>query len=170
MQPAKRPRPDTPQSLDPSLLQGTTGESETAWANVCYSIFSFPLIPYQLTETVFSTFRQQLVDLLHQFSVLFLAATSSTIRKIFEVRLWSCEVKFLGHVVTTKGVAVDLSKVEAVMNWQGPKSMFDIHSFIGLAGYYRKFIKNFPLIVLPMIRLTPTGVKFVWDEKYAEAF
>ena len=51
-------------------------------------------------------------------------------------------MKFLGHVVTSEGIAVDPSKVEAVLNWQRPKGVFDIRSFLGLAGYYRRFIKD----------------------------
>ena len=53
------------------------------------------------------------------------------------------EVRFLGHVVSTSGVSVDPEKVEAVMSWERPKSVFKIHSFLGLAGYYKRFIENF---------------------------
>ena len=53
---------------------------------------------------------------------------------------WLEEVKFLGHVVSKGGVAVDPSKVEVVMEWKQPKSVFEIQSFLGLAGYYRRFI------------------------------
>ena len=53
------------------------------------------------------------------------------------------EVRFLGHVVSASGVSVDLEKVEAVKNWERPKSVFKIHSFLGLAGYYRRFIEDF---------------------------
>ena len=70
--------------------------------------------------------------------------------KFSKCDFWSREVKFLGHVVTTEGIAVDPYKVEAVINWQRPKSVFDICSFMGLAGYYRQFIKNFSSIALPM--------------------
>ena len=53
------------------------------------------------------------------------------------------EVKFLGHVVSVSSVSVDLEKVEVVMSWERPKSVFEIHSFLGLEGYYRRFIKDF---------------------------
>ena len=67
---------------------------------------------------------------------------------------WLTEVRFMGHVVSTSGVSVDPEKVEAVMSWERPKSVFEIHSFLGLAGYYRIFIEDFSRIAAPMTRLT----------------
>ena len=74
------------------------------------------------------------------------------------------EVRFLGHVVSASGVSVDPEKVEAVMSWERPKSIFEIHSFLGLAGYYRRFIKDFSRLAAPMTRLTRKEVKFDWDD------
>ena len=70
------------------------------------------------------------------------------------------EVRFLGHVVPTSGVSVDPEKVEVVMSWERPKSVFEIHRFLGLAGYYRRFIKDFSRLAAPMTRLTRNEVKF----------
>ena len=70
------------------------------------------------------------------------------------------EVGFLGHVVSTSGVSVDLEKVEAVMSWERPKSVFEIRSFLGLARYYRRFIEDFSQLATPMTRLTRKEVKF----------
>ena len=67
-------------------------------------------------------------------------------------------------------VSVDPEKVEAVMSWERPKSVFEIRSFLGLAGYYRRFIKDFSRIAAPMIRLTRKEVKFDWDDRCEEAF
>ena len=58
------------------------------------------------------------------------------------------------------GVLVDPMKVEAVMSWERPKSVFEIRSFLGLAGYYRRFIKDFSRLAAPMMRLTRKEVKF----------
>ena len=63
--------------------------------------------------------------------------------KFNKFEFWLTEVRFLGHVVSASGVSVDLEKVKAVMSWERPKSIFEIHSFLGLAGYYRRFIKDF---------------------------
>ena len=80
------------------------------------------------------------------------------------------EVKFLGHVVSASSVLVDPEKVEAIMSWERPKSVFKIRSFLGLVGYYRRFIKNFSRLAAPMTRLTRKGVKFEWDDLCEKEF
>ena len=80
------------------------------------------------------------------------------------------EIQFLGHMVSKEGISVDPAKVEAVMRWERPKSVFEIRSFLGLAGYYRRFIKNFSRIACPMTRLTRKGVSFDWNDKCEESF
>ena len=72
--------------------------------------------------------------------------------------------------MSTSGVSVDPKKVEAVMSWERPKSVFEIRSFLGLAGYYRRFIEHFSRIAVPMTRLTWKKVKFDWDDRCEEAF
>ena len=73
-------------------------------------------------------------------------------------------MRFLVRVVSALRVSIDLEKVEAVMSWEKPKSVFEIHSFLGLAGYYRRFIEDFSRIATPMTRLTRNEVKFEWDD------
>ena len=68
------------------------------------------------------------------------------------------------------GVSVDPEKVEAVMSWERPKSVFEIRSFLGLAGYYRRFIKDFSRLAAPMTRLTWKEVKFEWNDWCEKAF
>ena len=72
--------------------------------------------------------------------------------------------------MSASGVSVDPEKVEAVMTWERPKSVFEIRSFLGLAGYYRRFIEDFSRIAAPMTRLTRNEVKFEWDDRCEEAF
>ena len=71
--------------------------------------------------------------------------------------------------MSASGVSVDPEKVEAVMSWERPKSVFEIRSFLGLAGYYRRFIEGFSRIAAPMTRLTRKEVKFEWDDRCQEA-
>ena len=78
--------------------------------------------------------------------------------------------EFLGHVVSASSVSVNLEKVEVVMCWERSKSVFEIRSFLGLAGYYRRFIEDFSRLVAPMTRLTQKEVKFDWDDRCKEAF
>ena len=65
---------------------------------------------------------------------------------------------------------MDLEKVEAVMSWERPKSVFEIRSFLGLARYCRRFIEDFSRLAAPMTRLTRKEVKFDWDDRCGEAF
>ena len=67
--------------------------------------------------------------------------------------------------MSASGVLVDLEKVEAVMSWERPKLVFEICSFLGLAGYYRRFIKDFSRLAAPMTMLTRNEVKFDWDDR-----
>ena len=68
------------------------------------------------------------------------------------------------------GVLVDLEKVEAVMSWERPKSVFEGRSFLGLVGYYRRFIEDFSRLTVPINRLTRKGVKFEWNDLCEKAF
>ncbi|GAU39803.1 hypothetical protein TSUD_219780 [Trifolium subterraneum] len=83
---------------------------------------------------------------------------------------WLSEVKFLGHVISQGGVSVDPSKVEAVLNWERPRTVSEVRSFLGLAGYYRRFILGFSEIALPLTRLTRKGAAFVWNELCENSF
>ena len=67
--------------------------------------------------------------------------------KFSKCEFWLTEVRFLGHVVSASGVSVDPEKVEAVMSWERPKSVFEIRSFLGLAGYYRRFENGLKLSI-----------------------
>jgi hypothetical protein len=89
--------------------------------------------------------------------------------KFSKCEFWLDSVKFLGHTISNKGISVDPSKVQEVMDWKPPKSVHPIRSFLGLAGYYRRFVPDFSRIAKPMTELLKKGVKFVWDEKCENA-
>ena len=72
--------------------------------------------------------------------------------------------------MSASGVSVDPEKVEAVMSWERPKLVFEIRSFLGLAGYYRRFIEDFSRLAAPMTRLTRKEVKFKWNDLCERAF
>jgi len=90
--------------------------------------------------------------------------------KLPKCEFWLEKVKFLGHVISNKGVLVDLTKVEAVIQWEPQKIVIEIRSFLGLAGYYRRFIEGFSKIALPLTQLTKKGQAFVWTEKCKNSF
>jgi hypothetical protein len=79
-------------------------------------------------------------------------------------------VKFLGHTISSEGISVDPTKVQEVMDWKPPTSVHQIRSFLGLAGYYRRFIPDFSKIAKPMTELLKKEVKFHWNDKCEGAF
>jgi hypothetical protein len=85
--------------------------------------------------------------------------------KLDKCEFWLQEVIFLGHVISVEGILVDPRKVEAVLKWERPTNVTKIQSFLGLAGYYRRFIEGFSTIAPPLTKLTRKEVRFVWSEE-----
>jgi hypothetical protein len=90
--------------------------------------------------------------------------------KFSKCEFWLDSVKFLGHTISSEGIAIDPGKVQEVMDRKPSTSVHQIRSFLGLDGYYRRFIPDFSRIAKPMTELLKKGVKFVWDEKCEKAF
>ncbi|XP_019258898.1 PREDICTED: uncharacterized protein LOC109237094 [Nicotiana attenuata] len=90
--------------------------------------------------------------------------------KFSKCEFWLKSVAFLGHVISGEGVKVDSQKIEAVKNWPRPTSVSDIRSFLGLAGYYRRFVEGFSSISSPLTRLTQKKVKFQWSDACEKSF
>jgi hypothetical protein len=83
---------------------------------------------------------------------------------------WLEEVQFLGHVLSAKGIAVDPSKVQDILEWKPPTTVHQVRSFLGLARYYRRFIPDFSKLVKPITSLLKNDTKFNWSLKCNEAF
>ena len=79
-------------------------------------------------------------------------------------KFWPRKIAFLGHVVSEEVISVDPSKVEAVSQWKQPRNPTEVWSFLGLAGYYQRFVDGFSKILAPMIALTCKNVKFEWKD------
>ncbi|GJT85348.1 putative reverse transcriptase domain-containing protein [Tanacetum coccineum] len=90
--------------------------------------------------------------------------------KFSKCEFWLSKVQFLGHVIDSKGIHVDPAKIESIKDWASPKTPTEIRQFIGLADYYRRFIKGFSKIAMPMTKLTQKSVKFNWGEKTEVVF
>jgi hypothetical protein len=90
--------------------------------------------------------------------------------KFSKCEFWLTKVQFLGHVVSSKGISVDLRKVQEVMDWKPPRTVHQVWSFLGLAGYYHRFIPNFSKIAKPITDLLRKEEKFVWNAEWGEAF
>ena len=150
-----------------------------------YGHFEFTVMPFRLTNTpaafmdlmhrVFQPYLDQLDvvfvdDILiysqskweHEYHlriILQLLRDHQLYAKFSKCEFWLNEVRFLGHVVLASCMSVDPEKVEAVMNWERSKLVFEIRSFLGLAGYYRRFIEDFSRLAAPMTRLTRKEIK-----------
>ncbi|XP_060967115.1 uncharacterized protein LOC133035345 [Cannabis sativa] len=83
---------------------------------------------------------------------------------------WMTSVKFLGHVISQDGITVDPAKIDSILQWERPKNVTEVRSFLGLVGYYRRFVENFSRIAMPLTKLTRKEVKFMWDDSCEEAF
>jgi len=90
--------------------------------------------------------------------------------KFSKCEFWLRKVPFLGHILSEEGIVVDPSKVQEVMDWKAPTSVSEVRSFLGLAGYYRRFIPVFSKIAKPMTSLLQKDHKFVWTEGCELAF
>jgi hypothetical protein len=90
--------------------------------------------------------------------------------KFNKCEFWLQEVTFLGHIITTEGVKVDSEKVKATSEWNQPTNVIEVHSFLGLASYYRRFIEGFSKIARPMTALTQKGKEFKRTEACKKSF
>jgi hypothetical protein len=82
--------------------------------------------------------------------------------KLSKCEFWMKQVAFLGHIISKEGISVDPSKIQDVLGWNAPTSVGDIQSFLGLAGYYQRFIEGFSKISKPMTELLENDKKFEW--------
>ncbi|XP_052725926.1 uncharacterized protein LOC128194383 [Vigna angularis] len=90
--------------------------------------------------------------------------------KLSKCEFWMKEIQFLGHVVSAGGISVDPAKVRAVLEWESPRSVTEVRSFVGLAGYYRRFIEGFARIVAPLTQLTRKDQPFAWTDRCEASF
>jgi hypothetical protein len=80
------------------------------------------------------------------------------------------EVPFLGHVISSEGIIMDPGKVWDVLDWKPPRTVHEVHSFLGFAGYYHRFILNFSKIAKPITGLLKKDEKYVWNTEHDKAF
>ncbi|GKA17613.1 putative reverse transcriptase domain-containing protein [Tanacetum coccineum] len=85
--------------------------------------------------------------------------------KFLKCEFWLGQVAFLGHIVSADGITMDLAKVEPITKWPRPTTVIEVKSFLGLAGYYRRFVDGFSRLALPLTKLMRKGEKFVCDEE-----
>ncbi|GJT53049.1 putative reverse transcriptase domain-containing protein [Tanacetum coccineum] len=90
--------------------------------------------------------------------------------KFSKCDFWIRIVQFLGHLIDSQGLHVDPAKIEAVKNWASPTTPTEVRQFLGLAGYYRRFIQGFSKIAKPLTKLTQKNKKYIWEKDQETAF
>ncbi|GJR75818.1 putative reverse transcriptase domain-containing protein [Tanacetum coccineum] len=106
----------------------------------------------------------------HLKAILELLKKEELYAKFSKCEFWIPRVQFLGHVIDRQGIHVDPAKIESIKDWASPKTPTEIRQFLGLAGYYRRFIEGFSKIAKPMTKLTQKKVAFEWGDKQEAAF
>jgi hypothetical protein len=161
-----------------------------------YGHFQFLVMPFGLTNSP-SVFMDLMTRVFHEYSDSFVVVFIDDIlvyladrveheehlgivmekmreKKLFaklkKYEFWLEEVSFLGHVVNKNGLAVDPAKVKAVVEWERPTNVREICSFLGLAGYYRRFIEKLSSLSGPLTALTKKNSPFIWSVECEESF
>jgi hypothetical protein len=82
------------------------------------------------------------------------------------------QVQYLGYIIDESGVHVDPTKIQVILDWPAPINLIELHSFLGLANFYRMFVLGFSHITWPLSQVTKGGVKekFLWSESQQKAF
>ncbi len=90
--------------------------------------------------------------------------------KLRKCSFFQIKVHYIGHVVSNEGITMDLEKIRTIMEWEDPRNVDEVRSFMGLASYYRRFIMNFSHSAFPITSLQRKGKKFEWTEECAVTF
>ncbi|GJR61004.1 putative reverse transcriptase domain-containing protein [Tanacetum coccineum] len=141
---------------------------KTAFRTRCED-FEFIVMSFGLTNApaIFMDLEEQRI---HLREILETLQKERLYAKFSKCEFWLQEVQFLSHVINSEGLKVDSAKIEAVMNWQTLKNVGEIQSFLGLAGYYRRFIQDFSKIASSLTKLTKKNTPFEWGEEQEKAF
>nr|GFA62827.1 RNA-directed DNA polymerase [Tanacetum cinerariifolium] len=117
---------------------------------------------------VFSKSKEEHED--HLRTVLQTLRQEKLYAKFSKCEFWLSSVAFLGHIFSAEGITMDPAKVEAITKWPRPTSVTEVRSFLGLAGYYSRFVEGFSCLALPFTKLMRKGEKFVWNEEREKSF
>ncbi|KAL0402639.1 UNVERIFIED_CONTAM: Transposon Ty3-I Gag-Pol polyprotein, partial [Sesamum latifolium] len=121
-----------------------------------------------ISKTAFRTSPEEHEQ--HLRTVLQILREKQLYAKFSKCEFWMEEIAFLGHVVSKEGVQPDPAKVRAILGWEPPKNVSEVRSFLGLAGYYRRFVKDFSVVAKPLTNLLKKNTPFNWNDRCAQSF
>ncbi|GJW65415.1 hypothetical protein Tco_0117299 [Tanacetum coccineum] len=133
-----------------------------------YGHYEFLVMPFGLTNAP-AVFMDLMNRIFHEYLDKILRQ-KKLYAKFSKCEFWLQQVAFLGHIVSADGIIMDPSKVEAITKWPRPTTVTEVRSFLGLAGYYRRFVEGFSRLALPLTQLMRNGEKFMWTDERNESF
>jgi hypothetical protein len=145
----------------PNTFQGAMNTTLKPLLRICVIVFFDDILIYS------ASFEQHLQ---HIQQVLELLSRDQWLLKLSKCRFAQQSIAYLGHVISAEGVATDPSKVDTIKQWPRPVDVKELCSFLGLVGYYRKFVRNFTVIARPLHDLLRKGTVFVWTPSHQSAF
>ncbi|GJW14224.1 putative reverse transcriptase domain-containing protein [Tanacetum coccineum] len=168
--PGAAPVARAPYRLTPSEMKELSKQlqelSDKGFIRPSSSPWGAPVMPFELTNALADKKEHEE----HLKAILELLKNEKLYAKFSKYEFWIPKVQFLGHVIDSRGIYVDPAKIESIKDWASPKIPTEIRQFLGLAGYYRRFIKGFLKIAKSMTKLTQKGSKFDWGKKEENAF
>ncbi|XP_048493450.1 uncharacterized protein LOC125493999 [Beta vulgaris subsp. vulgaris] len=145
----------------PVVFMDQMNRSFHEFLDTCLVVFIDDILVYSKNEVEHEKHLRLILDILRKHK---------WFAKFSKCEIWLKEVLFLGHVITKDGIMVGLSNIKAVVDWESPKNVFEIRSFLGLAGYYRRFVKDFSKIAQSLTKLMRKESMFLWSEGCEKAF
>jgi hypothetical protein len=145
----------------PGTFQGAMNCTLSPFLRKCVLVFFDDTLVYSATLSE---------HLVHLRQVLQLLAKDKWQVKLSKCAFAQQQLSYMGHHITSDGIATDPIKVAAVQSWPQPANVKDLISFLGLAGYYRKFVTDFAVIAKPLTNLLRKQVLFVWGDEHTQAF
>ena len=145
----------------PNSFQGAMNSTLKPVLRRCALVFFDDILVYSPTLVAHIDHLRQVLQLL---------SNDQWRLKRSKCRFAQTSISYLGHVISSAGVATDPSKISDVQNWPVPQDIKQLRSFLGLAGYYRKFVQNFAVIARPLTDLLKKGTLFVWSSSHSSAF
>lgn len=145
----------------PGTFQGAMNSTLATLLRKCVVVFFDDILVYSRTYEEHVT---------HLRAVLNLLAKDQWIVKLKKCSFAQQEIHYLGHILSSRGVHTDPDKVSAVMHWPQPTSIKELRGFLGLAGFYRKFVRHFAILARPLTNLLKKHALFVWTDEHQSAF
>jgi hypothetical protein len=145
----------------PGTFQKTMNTTLAPVLRKCVLVFFDDILVYS------ASFKDHVVHLQQVFELL---STEQWKIKLSKCTFSKNQVAYLGYLITQQGVATDASKISAISSWPIPQNVKELRSFLGLAGYYRKFVKHFGIINQPLTKLLKKNTLFIWTADQESAF